>query len=417
MSNLVLTHPTTDVAVFNSEHVFPDLTLSHSVIYVRSGSSAACDVTLLSLLPEGAVIDSVHRTVSWNGSVWDIVPVSEIYPSFCEEAAREGGVIQGDVTLSRDTVLFNGLTVCGTLTVSEGVTLTLKRGDAVRAQSAVIAGHLLYQAPDFGFKPGHVVGPDARLDPQRMHVSGHTVFAPGARISGTGVSFYTGSADIQGDATFTGMITWDDLTVRRGVTLVTKDGCWLNWVHGRLEADITFRVSETEICVLEYIHHDQTGGYYDHTGFGTTEIAENVRLLGDETFNWFWMGDLDGRFAEVTGNIVMKAKQLVQVHEKDLENIQTTGITGEGTPESPYEMTWHVIDENHAYATSRTLAVDAAVNNVIQDRFPDCVLFDYWGKRVLGFRDLRAGNILIHKVDDVETLLYFADIVVYAKEI
>ena len=69
--------------------------------------------------------------------------------------------------------------------------------------------------------------------------------------------------------------------------------------------------------------------------------------------------------------------------------------------------------------------MDAAVNNVVQERFPDCILFDYWEtqeeghllKRVLGFRDLRAGNILIHKMDDIESMMYFADIVVFAKEI
>lgn len=406
------------VAVFHSAQVYPEVAASHNVVYVKLGSSAADDRVLADLLGGGCLVDSEARKLSLDGEEYDIVGVSRIWPEYSGAAARTGGIVAGDVVIDRDTVFENGMVICGALTVEPGVTLALKKGNPVIAQSARIGGHLLYCAPDFGFKPGHVVGPDAKLDPEVVTVNGHAeFFSPNARISGTGVVFTANSADVQQDVSFTGMISADQLTVRDGVTLTTKDGCWLNWIHGVLEDGVTFRVSETEICVLEYVHHDGGGGYYNHTGFGTTKVGQGVRMLGDNSFCWFWMGDLDGRFADVRDGVFLKAKQLIQANEGDLANWETSPVTGSGTKEDPYTMTFHEKDPDYAYVTGRSIAMDAAVNNAVQDRFPDCVLFDYWGKKVLGFRDLRAGNILIHKMDDLNTLLYFADVVVYAKQI
>ncbi|MBQ9611679.1 MAG: hypothetical protein IJV14_03685 [Lachnospiraceae bacterium] len=394
--------------VFQSAETVPDVKLSHNVIYVRTQEQAE---------QEAALQESTADT--------DVVVTENLYENYIPSLAQTGGVVASDVVISDDTILEKGLIVCGKLTVAEGTTLVVRKGGPVVAQSAEFAGHILFEAGDYGFKPGHVVGPDADLDPEFVYIAGHTDFtAKGTSVTGTGVNFYTNSADMKADAVFTGMIFYDRLIVRRGVTLTSKDGCWLNWIHAELEDNVTFKVSETEICVLEYIHTDKGGGYYNHTGFGTTKIGKNVKLIGDDTFCWFWMGDLDGRFADVRGTIVMKAKQLVQVNPDDLDNFETSEITGSGTTEDPYRMTFHEKDTNRSYVTGRKLSMDAAVNNRVQDKFPDCVLFDYWEdevnghllKRVLGFRSLRAGNILIHKMDDVESLVYFADEVVYAEE-
>lgn len=322
-------------------------------------------------------------------------------------------IIEGDLLLKEDASFEENVRCTGTITIKEGVTLTASRYALISAKDLVLKGKILIAGEEEGFKPGHVFGKEAK-NPLVLRIEDQLTIDGGSIVAKEAV-IAAGRGSFRGEVSLTGMFGFEELTIHPGARLVTRGGSWLITERMDIGDDAVFDLSETEICVIKSRKGDDLegakGGFYDHEGYGDTRIGRRVSVLGDDTFIWLWFGRTEGAFQTIRGNIVLKCCEGIFTDADDMKNIETSEITGSGTEEDPFRYTYREIDPEYEYHNSRKLAVDAVVNNALQDRLPGCLIFDF-NKELFAFTEkhFRAGNILIHELYfDPPTIRAFAD--------
>ena len=321
--------------------------------------------------------------------------------------------IEGDILISQDTVFDRSIQCTGRVTVAEGVTLTTSRYETLEAGSMEICGTLKIAGEGEGFKPGHVYGKEAD-NPLAVKVAGTLAVTDGA-IEGKEAVVAAGEGIFRGAISLTGMFGFEYLQMAEETKLVTRGGTWIITETMDIGDNAIFDLSETEICVLRSRKGDQAegakGGFYDHEGYGTTRIGRHVSVLGDDTFIWVWFGRTEGAFETIRGNVVLKTCAGIFTDPEDMANIETSSLTGDGSEKDPFRFTWHEKDPSYTYHNPRKLAIDAVVNNALQEHLPGCLIFDF-NKELFAFTEehFRAGNVLVHELYfDLPTIRALAD--------
>ncbi len=259
-------------AIFESEAPYKERPLSHNVLYVE-------DAAVDDAIEREAAAETIDRLRRQGFDV--IIAGVPIRPEFEPSMQETGGIAAGDVFLEQDAVLQNGLIVCGTLTVPEGVTLAV-HGKLV-AEGLRLGGRLVLH--------------------EEAYICGHSeIFGEKARLEARGHMFST-TAQVRGKACLSGSITFDTWTVNRDGEVRLQEADFL-WTFGRLEEHVTLHMSGSQVRVVQYEHlaQDQV------TGPGRTRVARDVRLIGDKTESRFQTGEITGekRFAQVSGNIIIE---------------------------------------------------------------------------------------------------------------
>ena len=321
--------------------------------------------------------------------------------------------IEGDLLLREDTAFEESVQCTGTMTIEEGITLTASRFALLSAKNLILRGTLLVGGEEAGFKPGHVFGKEAD-NPLVVQVE-DTFTIDGGKVEAKEAVLAAGKGSFKETVTLTGMFGFDQVTIQTGACMVTRGGTRLIAESMEIQDDVTFDLSETEICVLHSRKGENLegakGGFYDHEGYGDTRVGKRVAVHGDDTFIWLWFGRTEGVFAEIHGNVVLKTSTGNFSDAEDMANITVSEMTGSGTEEDPFRYTYHEIDPDYEYHNPRQLAVDAVVNNALQARLPGCLIFDF-NKELFAFTEkhFRAGNILIHELYfDPPTIRALAD--------
>ena len=329
--------------------------------------------------------------------------------------------IEGDIRITQDTAFDFSVHCTGKLVVEPGVTLTTSRYETLETHALEVYGTLKIAGEGEGFKPGHVYGKEAD-NPLAVRVE-TDLLVDGGTIEGKEAVVAANGAVFRKDVRLTGMIGFDHLLIAQDARVITQGGTWIITETMTVEDHVVFDLSETEICVLKSRKGEDLegakGGFYDHEGYGTTQLGQNVSVLGDDTFIWVWFGRVEGAFETIRGNVVLKTCGGIFTDGEDMANIETSEVTGTGTEEDPFRFTWHEIDPDYVYHNPRQLAIDAVVNNALQERLPGCLIFDF-NKELFAFTEphFRAGNVLIHELYfDPPTIRALADFRALATQI
>ncbi len=223
-------------AVFNSLHVIPERRLSHNVLYLEG-----------SVIDDAAANEAAQAMIDlWRTRGYDIVFTDPILQDL--DPAVQGGVIARDVFIDRDTVLPTGMVVCGTLTVEEGTTLRIGKGEPMILENLRLGGRLRAEG--------------------QIYVCGHTeVFGRGARLYCR--DFFSSTAEIRKDAVVSGTLSFDSLVIKRECTVSTRQNTRLSWNYGRLEEGVSIQLTRSRLCMGS------------PAGEGTTKAGRGVRLIGD----------------------------------------------------------------------------------------------------------------------------------------
>ncbi len=344
----------------------------------------------------------------------------KIYTDDDPELWANGGIFNGDLDIKEDHSFDKEMICCGKVTVEKDVCLTVLKNSRFDCENLIVYGTLAYSGKDFPFKPGHVVGPGTvkkeDMPPACYYVADKITFEQGSKgISGRKGTLRASRGEIKSDLTLDGMTVIDELTIKEGVK-VSLSGSWIQSVLLIMEDNSSLDLSETEICVLKY-KAELGEGYYAHYGYGTTVVGKNVKIFADKSFVWLWLGRISGEFEDVAPYVYLRTDKKVYGRKNDLNNFTVSDLQKDSVDEHIYHLSYKELNKEYEYESTKDKALDALLNNKIQDAFPGYML---WGGKgvYFGFSEphMRSGNILIHKIQDFQTLRDLSDIYVQAKE-